>query len=90
MVGLRGLVLERQGDLTAVTRREVGGDQQFQGFEPFAAIGLGLGLATEAIDDVFVVEWVAEAVDAGGLVVGGLDLFVVSRAVRRSPRVGCR
>ena len=51
----------------AVARRQVGGDQHFERLQAFAAVGLRLGLAAQHLDDVVVVQRMAEAVDRGGL-----------------------
>src|SRR5690606_17259691 len=47
----------------AVARRPVDGGQQRQGLQAFAAVGLGFRFAAQGLDDVVVVQRVAEAVD---------------------------
>ena len=83
----RRLVFQGQGDGAAVAGGEVGGDEQFEGFEALATVGLGLGQAAQAVDDVVIVERVAKAIDAGGFVVGGFDLGVVIAGFGKVPKL---
>src|SRR5690606_35591149 len=48
-------VLQRQRNPPAVARRQISGNQDFQGFEPFPTVGFRFGLTTQYLDDIFVV-----------------------------------
>jgi hypothetical protein len=63
---------------------------EFQRLEALAAVGLGLCLAAQVLDDVVVVQRVAEAIDRGGGVAGLAMSASFGPAFRRIPSAGSR
>src|SRR5580765_4510650 len=78
-------VMERQRHAPSVTRRQVARDQDLERSETLPAVGLRLGLPTQGLDHVLVVQRVPEAVNRGGLVARGGDVLIPRTAVRKLP-----
>src|SRR5580704_8134205 len=83
--GLYASVVQRQRHAAPITRRKVARNQDFEGSQAFAAVGLRLTLPAQCLDHILVIERMPEAVDRSGRVIGRADILVLRAGIGELP-----